>query len=100
MYNPHMSNTSTLSTKSKQILKGQAHSLNPVVTIGVKGLTANVINEIDVALEAHQLIKIKCAKLEKSQHQKLVDTICEQCNAQFIQAIGNIIVIYRKRIST
>ena len=49
----------TLTGKQKNYLRGVAHSLNPVVMIGGKGLTESVMKEIELALEHHELIKVK-----------------------------------------
>ena len=50
-----------LTSQKKQQLKAQAHKLNPVVMLGDKGLTENVLAEVDIALAAHELIKVKIA---------------------------------------
>ena len=51
-----------LNKKQIQYLKGEAHSLKPVVLLGSNGLTEGVIAEIDSALEHHELIKVKISK--------------------------------------
>jgi RNA-binding protein len=48
-----------LSDKVKRELKAKAHHLNPVVTIGDKGLSKPVLKELDIALDAHELIKVR-----------------------------------------
>ena len=48
-----------LSGKQKNHLRGLAHALNPVVSIGNKGLTESVAAEVELALAQHELIKIK-----------------------------------------
>ncbi len=60
-----------MDVKQQQKLKAQAHSLKPVVLMGEKGLTENVILEIDLALASHQLIKIKASRLPKEKSNKL-----------------------------
>ena len=40
-------------------LRARAHALDPVVAIGQHGLTPAVLHEIDVALKAHELIKVR-----------------------------------------
>ena len=50
-----------LSTKQKQFLKGLAHNLKPVVLMGANGLTEAVLAEIEIALNHHELIKVKVA---------------------------------------
>ena len=75
-------------------LKAQAHALNPVVMIGQAGLTEAVLSEIDVALNCHELIKIRI-RAERPERKQMSDKICEETGADLIQSIGQIAVIYR-----
>ena len=79
----------------KKKLKAQAHPLNPVVIIGQAGLTAAVINEINHALDAHELIKVKI-RAERDERAAIKEQICTETRAELIQSIGQIAVIYRK----
>lgn len=79
----------------KKKLKAQAHSLNPVVMIGQAGLTAAVIKEINLALDAHELIKVKI-RAERDDRQIISEQICSQTLSEQIQSIGQIAVLYRK----
>jgi RNA-binding protein len=85
-----------MKTTLKQALKAQAHHLKPVILIGNKGLTSGVIEETNVALTAHELIKIKIAGAEKTDRVNMLNQLCSELNANFIQLIGNIGIIYRK----
>ena len=76
-------------------LRRQAHHLKSIVIIGNKGLTSAVQLEIERALLAHELIKIKINAI-KSERQKMIAKICQQRRAETVQTIGNIAVIYRK----
>lgn len=78
-----------------KVLKQQAHHLKPVVSIGNKGLTDAVLLEIDQALNAHELIKIKVA-LPKDDCITTISTIINTQDASLIQHIGHMVVIYRK----
>jgi RNA-binding protein len=84
-----------LNSKQISYLKGLSHSLNPVVHIGHKGLTDSVVNEIEVSLKAHELIKIKLQEKDKSKRKLLLDEICKKINAQAINLIGLQIVIFK-----
>lgn len=77
-------------------LKKSAHHLKPVILIGQKGLTEAVIAEIEQALEAHELIKIKMSGWEKDDKLTMLNTICHQTQADLIQNIGHTTTIYRK----
>ncbi|WP_419419608.1 ribosome assembly RNA-binding protein YhbY [Legionella sp. D16C41] len=77
-------------------LKAKAHHLRPVVLIGAKGLTTAVLEETDVALNAHELIKIKINGVEKEDRQKMASEICQQLRAELVQMIGNTVIVYRQ----
>jgi len=82
------------SAKIKQ-LKSQAHLLKPVIMVGQSGLTKSVLEEIEVTLNTHELIKIKI-RAEKEERIQILAQIIEASQAELIQSIGQIIVIYRK----
>lgn len=77
-------------------LKKLSHHLEPVVLLGAKGLTDAVHKEIEVALESHELIKIKLSSKDKLEKQALAETICKKHDATLVNQIGHVIVIYRK----
>ncbi|ANE54622.1 MULTISPECIES: ribosome assembly RNA-binding protein YhbY [Methylomonas] len=79
----------------KKKLKAQAHALNPVVIIGQAGLTEAVLKEINVALDAHELIKIKI-RAERDERAVISEQICAETKAELIQSIGQIAVVYRQ----
>lgn len=85
-----------MDTSTKQLLKSKAHHLKPVILLGAKGLTPAVVDETNVALVAHELIKIKINGAEKSDRQAMVLDLCQQLKAELIQMIGHIAVLYRK----
>ena len=85
-----------MDVKQQQKLKAQAHSLKPVVLMGEKGLTENVILEIDLALALHQLIKVKVGRLPKEEKQQIASEITQATKSELVQIIGNIIVLYRR----
>ena len=86
-----------LSPAERKALKAKAHSLGPVVLIGGKGLTEEVVKEVDLALEAHELIKVRAPSLERDARKAAMQTLCERTGAQPVQSIGKVLVLYRKR---
>jgi len=84
-----------LSTKQKQYLKGLAHNLKPVVLMGANGLTEAVIAEIELALNHHELIKVKVAAEERETKVLIVDAIIRETKAEKVQVIGKTLVLYR-----
>jgi RNA-binding protein len=88
-----------LTVKEVQYLKALAHNLSPVVIIGVNGLTDAVLKEIDINLQAHELIKIKVLGADKDFRSSLIENICFKSNANLVQSIGKLIIIYRQAIN-
>ena len=86
-----------LSAAERRQLKARAHRLEPVVMIGTKGLTDEVVKEVDVALKAHELIKVRAAGLEREQRDDALSAFCACTGAELVQSIGKVFVIYRKR---
>lgn len=76
-------------------LRGAAHSLKPTVITGSNGLTEAVHQEIDLALESHELIKVRINAEDRDQRKEFITEICEHHNATLVQTIGHIIAIYR-----
>ncbi|MGE3920108.1 MAG: ribosome assembly RNA-binding protein YhbY [Gammaproteobacteria bacterium] len=87
-----------LTNLQRKTLKAQAHHLNPVIMIGAKGLTPQVVLETDRALETHELIKVKIHVADRSIRKTIALDLSKQCHAEFIQIIGQIAIIYRKKI--
>lgn len=88
-----------LTPKVRQQLKAKAHKLKPIVMLGNKGLTAAVKKEIDIALNSHELIKIRVSTNDRDEKKAIVAEICESASAEAVQLIGNICVLYRKNES-
>jgi RNA-binding protein len=86
-----------MTPKERQALKAQAHRLEPVVTIGGKGVTDAVVKEIDFALKAHELLKIRAAAMDRHERAEAFLAICERTGADPIQHVGKVFVIYRKK---
>lgn len=85
-----------LTNKQKQYLKGLAHSLKPVVQLGANGLTEGVLAEIDYALGHHELIKVKVPTDDRDEKALIMDAIVRETNAEKLQVIGHILVIFRQ----
>ena len=85
-----------LSPKRRSELRSEAHKLSPVVIIGDKGLTDEVLAEIDRSLKAHELIKVRAATDERDARAVWIETICDRLQAHPVQQIGKIFVIYRE----
>jgi RNA-binding protein len=85
-----------LSSHRRSELRAAAHKLSPVVIIGDKGLTDEVVAEIDRSLKAHELIKVRAAGGERDSRGAWLEAICERLQAHPVQRIGKVLVIYRE----
>lgn len=84
-----------LNPKQISHLRGLAHSLNAVVMIGNQGLTDNVFKEIELALNAHELIKVQIAGGDRDARKAMYENICEKTKALAVHHIGKQLVLYR-----
>jgi len=91
-----MSSKNTLNNKQIRFLRAQAHSMKPIVLIGGAGLTDNVINEINYALDDHELIKVRVNAEDREQKGEMVKSIIAQTEGVHVQTIGHIGIFYRK----
>jgi len=87
----------TLTRDERLALKGRAHHLNPVVLLGAAGLTDAVVKEIDRALKAHELIKIRLPLDDRAARESLFADLAEQLGAARIQMIGKLLVLFRPK---
>ena len=85
-----------LTSSERKALKAKAHKLEPVVQIGARGVTDQVIAEIDRALRAHELIKIRAASMARDQRDEALASIMEKTKAEKVQQVGKVFVLFRK----
>jgi len=85
-----------LTPSRRSELRSEAHALTPVVIIGDKGLTDEVMAEIDRSLKAHELIKVRANTNDRDARELWMEKICERLDAHAVQQIGKILVVYRQ----
>lgn len=86
-----------LTGKQRRQLRALAHPLEPVVRVGHGGLSPGVLAEIDGALEAHELIKVKVASESPVEPREAAPAIESSTGSEVAQVIGRILVVYRRR---
>ncbi|PKL94405.1 MAG: ribosome assembly RNA-binding protein YhbY [Gammaproteobacteria bacterium HGW-Gammaproteobacteria-8] len=75
-------------------LRGLCHDLSPVVMVADKGLTENVWAEIELALDSHELIKLKL-RAERDQRRDWIEQITRRSGATLVQQIGQVACLFR-----
>jgi len=85
-----------LTGKQRSYLKSLANKLETIMQIGKNGLTDDVLKSIDEALEARELVKINLLNNSLLDTKETALEICSKLNAEYVQSLGNKIVIYRE----
>jgi len=86
----------SITEQQRRKLKKLVHHLKPVVMIGQNGLSEGVLNEIEIALDSHELIKIKLSSGDRDDRRAMIETVCTQTDADFIHSIGHVAAFYRR----
>jgi RNA-binding protein len=85
-----------LTGHQKNFLRGLAHSLKPVVSIGRSGLSEPVIQNADAALKKHELVKVKfIAFKEKKQKKDIIAALGQRTAAELVGRIGHTAIFFR-----
>jgi putative YhbY family RNA-binding protein len=85
----------SLTPRERARLKARAHALGPIVQVGQGGLSEAVALELDRALTAHQLIKVRISGADREARQAIADAISERTGAAAVQQVGKILVLWR-----
>ena len=85
----------SLTSAQRKDHRADAHHLNPVVHVGNDGLTPAVVREVDGALKAHGLIKVRVFSDDRPAREAMFATLADQLGAAPIQHIGKLLVLWR-----
>jgi len=86
-----------LSSKERKELKARAHHLKPVIRVGQKGITENLVLETELALDIHELIKVHIAGEDRDECKANGIELAKQSNAEVVDHIGKTYILYRKQ---
>lgn len=84
-----------LSRDERLRLKSESHHLEAVVLLGANGLTEAVIREIDRALNAHELVKVRAPVIQRQEREQMFAGIADRLGAARVQLIGRLMVLFR-----
>ena len=79
----------------RRSLRARAHAIDPVVAIGHAGLTPAVMREVDVALKAHELVKVRVHSDDRDERESHLAAICEALDAAPVQHLGKLLIVWR-----
>lgn len=85
-----------LSKPQIKFLVTLAHNLKPVIMVGQNGVTKNLLKELDIALEHHELVKIKIAGEDRESRTEMIKQLSESSSAETIQTIGKTLTLFKR----
>ncbi len=85
-----------LTGKERAYLKSLANGIKPITQIGKYGITDKFLSQLDDALENREIVKINILENSSLDTKQAADEIVKSLNAEFVQAIGNKITIYKR----
>jgi RNA-binding protein len=85
----------SLTARERAHLKGRAHALEPIVQVGQGGLSDAVALELERALTAHGLIKVKINGTDRQARHAIAEAICTRTDAVAVHQVGKVIVLWR-----
>lgn len=85
----------SLTPRERAHLKARAHALEPLVHVGQGGLTDGVLREVERALTAHGLIKVRAGGEDRVARAELLEAICARTDAAPVQHVGKVFVLWR-----
>jgi RNA-binding protein len=86
-----------LSNAQKRYLRGLAHDLKPVLLVGAKGVTPAVLAELDLALDQHELLKVRVSANDRDEREGWIAELVEGSQASLAGRIGHVAILYRRR---
>ena len=87
--------TTVLTSAQSRFLRGQAHDLKAMLQVGGKGISDALVAEVDLALEHHELIKVKVAGEDREARDAMIGALAGRVGAALVQRIGHTAVLYR-----
>jgi len=88
-----------LTPTRRRELRALAHHLEPVVTVGHQGLSPAVLHEIDLALLAHDLVKVRVLGDDREARESMLAQACAALDCAPVQHVGKVLVLYRPNLA-
>lgn len=86
-----------LTPRERAHLKARAHALEPVVHVGNAGVTDALAAEVERALTAHELIKVKVGVDDRERRVAIGDDLCARTGATAVHRVGKVVILWRPR---
>lgn len=87
----------TLTSRERAHLKARAHALEPLVSVGHAGVSPQLVAEVERALTAHELIKVRIGGTDRDERAALGDEVAAATEAVVVHRVGKIVILWRPR---
>ncbi|NMB24763.1 MAG: ribosome assembly RNA-binding protein YhbY [Firmicutes bacterium] len=84
-----------LTSKQRAHLRGLANDMTAIIQVGKGGVSDSLTRQIDEALEARELIKIRLLSNIDEDPEELAMALANLTNSEVVQRIGKVVVLYR-----
>lgn len=85
-----------LTETQRKYLRGLAHARAVIVQIGQSGWSEGVSRELDIALGAHELVKVRARVGDRELRDEIFTRLARETSSTLVQRIGNVAVFYRR----
>ncbi|TAH47746.1 MAG: ribosome assembly RNA-binding protein YhbY [Gammaproteobacteria bacterium] len=86
----------SISPSQKRYLRGLAHSLSPVILLGQKGVSPSLVAELKLALDHHELLKVRLSGADKEERAAQLAALVEASGAEIVQLIGHTASLWKR----
>ena len=86
-----------LTGKQRRYLRALGHHREPVVQVGKDGISEGLVAALDVALETHELVKVKLGEAAGADRRALGAAVAEAVGGELVQVLGRTVLVYRRR---
>ncbi|QOW22726.1 ribosome assembly RNA-binding protein YhbY [Novilysobacter avium] len=84
-----------LTSAQTRFLRGQAHDIKAMIQVGGKGISDALVAELELALENHELVKVKVGAADRDVRDGMIEQLVQRTGAAMVQKIGHTVALYR-----
>jgi len=88
-----------LNSRQRAQLRGMANGIETIFQVGKGGISQQLIKQVDEALEARELIKLRCLESSPLNSREAADSIAKETSADVVQVIGTRFILYRESVN-
>lgn len=86
-----------MTSKQRAYLRGLANTIDAIFQVGKAGVSQVLLEQLDNALEARELIKITVLETAPGNAKELAEEIAIGTNSMVVQTVGNKITLFRQK---